>query len=123
LAASKATSIGQANNVLGQFHFVVKGQSAGFTGDFATSPFVPRQAVLVSATKGLEQDSLLRISEVIAQELRGARPVAVLSGPSFAEEAVSGLPTAVSIATADAALGQVLIDFLSIPSFERAQRV
>ena len=40
--------------------------------------FVPRQALLVSATKGLEQDSLLRISEVIAQELRGSPPVAVL---------------------------------------------
>ncbi|HXJ59867.1 MAG TPA: hypothetical protein VNU68_24755, partial [Verrucomicrobiae bacterium] len=34
---------GAGNNVLGQFHFVVKGQSAGFTGDFATSPFVRRQ--------------------------------------------------------------------------------
>ena len=56
----------------------------------AAAPFVPRQALIVSATKGLEQDTLLRMSEVIAQEVRGARPVAVLSGPSFAMEVARG---------------------------------
>ena len=60
----------------------------------SAAPFVPRQALIVSATKGLEQDTLLRASEVIAQEVRGARPVAVLSGPSFAIEVARGLPTA-----------------------------
>jgi glycerol-3-phosphate dehydrogenase (NAD(P)+) len=68
--------------------------------------FVPRHALLVSATKGLEQHSLLRISEVIAQELRGASPVAVLSGPSFAMEVARGLPTAVCVACADPVLAE-----------------
>jgi glycerol-3-phosphate dehydrogenase (NAD(P)+) len=68
--------------------------------------FVPRQALLVSATKGLEQDTLLRISDVIAQELRGSRPVAVLSGPSFASEVARGLPTAVCVACVDPVLAQ-----------------
>src|SRR5262245_26798951 len=47
----------------------------------SAAPFIPRQALIVSATKGIEQDTLLRVSEVIAQEVRGARPVVVLSGP------------------------------------------
>ena len=70
------------------------------------APFVPRQALIVSAIKGLEQDTLLRISEVIAQEIRGARPVVVLSGPSFATEVARGLPTAVSVASADPVLAE-----------------
>jgi len=72
----------------------------------AAAPFVPRQALLVSATKGLEQDSLLRISEVIAQELRGSPPVAVLSGPSFAMEVALGRPTAVCVACVDPVLAE-----------------
>lgn len=72
----------------------------------SAAPFVPRQALIVSATKGIEQDTLLRVSEVIAQEVRGARPVAVLSGPSFASEVARGLPTAVSVACIDPVLAE-----------------
>ena len=72
----------------------------------AAAPFISRQALIVSATKGIEQDTLLRVSEVIAQEVRGARPVAVLSGPSFAIEVARGLPTAVSVACADPVLAE-----------------
>ncbi len=59
-------------------------------------------AVVVSATKGLEQDTLFRTSEVIAQEMGARARVAVLSGPSFAAELARQLPTAVSVASADA---------------------
>lgn len=72
----------------------------------SASPFIPRQALIVSATKGLEQDTLLRVSEVIAQEVRGARPIVVLSGPSFAVEVARGLPTAVCVACADPVLAE-----------------
>jgi len=61
-------------------------------------------ATVVSATKGLERTSLFRVSEVIAQELGGRVHVAVLSGPSFASELARELPTAVSVASADAAI-------------------
>jgi glycerol-3-phosphate dehydrogenase (NAD(P)+) len=66
--------------------------------------FVPRDAILVSATKGLETDSLERMSQVIADEVP-RRAVAVLSGPSFALEVARGMPTAVVVAStkADAA--------------------
>ena len=72
----------------------------------SAAPFIPRKALIVSAIKGIEQDTLLRISEVVAQEVRGARPVAVLSGPSFAIEVAQGLPTAVSVACADPVLAE-----------------
>jgi glycerol-3-phosphate dehydrogenase (NAD(P)+) len=72
----------------------------------SAAPYISRQALIVSATKGLEQDTLLRISEVIAQEVRGARPVVVLSGPSFAIEVARKLPTAVAVACADPVLAE-----------------
>ena len=61
--------------------------------------FVPPGAIVVSATKGLEADSLERMSQVIADEVP-RRPVAVLSGPSFALEVARGMPTAVVVASA-----------------------
>lgn len=60
---------------------------------------VRRHATIVSATKGLESDSLLRMSQVIAEELGPDRPVVVLSGPSFASEVARDLPTAVLAAS------------------------
>jgi glycerol-3-phosphate dehydrogenase (NAD(P)+) len=71
-------------------------------------------SVVVSATKGLEQDTLFRMSEVIEQELGPSVRVAVLSGPSFAAELARELPTAVSVASRDGAVvGRVQADFRS----------
>lgn len=61
------------------------------------------QAVIVSATKGLEAGTLLRMSEVIGQEAGAGHPVVVLSGPSFASEVARQLPTAILVASHDAA--------------------
>jgi len=62
---------------------------------------VAPHATIVSATKGLESETLLRMSEVIAQELGPARPVVALSGPSFALEVANQLPTAVLAASSN----------------------
>ena len=62
------------------------------------APYVSSNMILVSATKGLEAGSLLRMSEVIEEELGSIRSLVVLSGPSFSNELVSGVPTAVSVA-------------------------
>ncbi len=62
-------------------------------------PLIPPRAVIVSATKGLEADTLLRPSEVVAQEAGPSHPVVVLSGPSFAREVARELPTAVCAAS------------------------
>jgi glycerol-3-phosphate dehydrogenase (NAD(P)+) len=60
-------------------------------------------AVLVSTTKGLETDTLLRMSQLVEQQTGNGHPVVVLSGPSFAAEVARGLPTVVVAASADAA--------------------
>jgi glycerol-3-phosphate dehydrogenase (NAD(P)+) len=65
----------------------------------------PPEAVFVSATKGLEVDTLQRMTEVAAAEAPG-RALAVLSGPSFALEVGKGLPTAVVVASADHAVAE-----------------
>ena len=67
----------------------------------------PEGAILVSATKGLEIDTLQRMSEVAAAEAPG-RPLAVLSGPSFALEVARGLPTAVVVASSDHAVAEAV---------------
>ena len=63
---------------------------------------VPPECLMISASKGLERGTLLRPSEILAELLPG-RPVAVLSGPSHAEEVARGLPASVVAASAEAA--------------------
>src|ERR1700730_1596764 len=86
-------------------------------------PHLSPEMVLVSATKGLEPSTHLRMSKVIAEVLTVASPgkisprMAILSGPSFAAEAASGEPTAVVLASDDAALGAELQEQVAAPSF------
>ncbi len=81
----------------------------------AVAPLLRAGQTIVSATKGLEDRSYLRMTEVIHAAIakRGLRlPVGVLSGPSFAQEVAAGLPTAVTVAFAvenDAARVQGLL--------------
>ena len=78
------------------------------------APLVPPGAIIVSAAKGIEVGTLLRMSEVIEQELGTSRPVTVLSGPSFAAEVARGAPTAVLVAGRSAeAVSAVQHDFRS----------
>jgi glycerol-3-phosphate dehydrogenase (NAD(P)+) len=63
-------------------------------------PFVPANALICSATKGIENDSLSLMSDVLLQELGHAvQPrLTYLSGPSFAKEVAQGQPTVVVVA-------------------------
>jgi glycerol-3-phosphate dehydrogenase (NAD(P)+) len=72
----------------------------------AAARFVEPTATVVSATKGLEVETLLRATEIIEQELGRDRPIVALSGPSFAAEVARGLPTAVSVASMDLAAAE-----------------
>jgi glycerol-3-phosphate dehydrogenase (NAD(P)+) len=74
----------------------------------AAAPHLGSHATMVSATKGLEADTLLRMSEVMAQELGHNRPIVVLSGPSFAMEVAKQLPTVVVAASDDRAAGDLV---------------
>ncbi|WP_085936600.1 NAD(P)H-dependent glycerol-3-phosphate dehydrogenase [Enhydrobacter aerosaccus] len=71
---------------------------------------------IVICAKGIEAKTGLLMPEVLA-ECQPGRAIAVLSGPSFAEEVVRGLPTAVSIATADHELGRRLAATLAAAAF------
>ncbi len=57
------------------------------------APFLPDGAILISVTKGIERGTHLRMSEIVREETGGKYPVAVLSGPSHAEEVARRLPT------------------------------
>jgi glycerol-3-phosphate dehydrogenase (NAD(P)+) len=75
---------------------------------------VSPDALVICATKGLEQGTLLRMSQVIGTELPHVSEVAVLSGPSFAAELARELPTAVVVAsTANVAAEHVQAEFRS----------
>src|SRR6202158_5196687 len=75
---------------------------------------VPSGSVLLSATKGLEPSSALRMSELLSQLVPG-RAVAVLSGPSCAREVAVGLPTALVVASTEATVARTLQEGLSAP--------
>ena len=68
------------------------------------------------ATKGFEIASGL-LPHQVAAEILGARPGAVVSGPTFAREVGAGLPTAMTVASTDAAFAQALAARLAGPSF------
>ncbi|HWA20969.1 MAG TPA: NAD(P)H-dependent glycerol-3-phosphate dehydrogenase [Caulobacterales bacterium] len=73
-------------------------------------------APVVLCAKGVEQKSLALMSEVLAEAAPDA-PAAVLSGPGFAVDVARMLPTATTIACADAALGARLVATIGMPSF------
>lgn len=56
-------------------------------------PAAAPDTLLVTAAKGIERDTHLRMSQILEQETGGAFPIAALSGPSHAEEVGRGLPT------------------------------
>lgn len=71
---------------------------------------------LILCSKGIEEGSGLMLHQV-AREVCPTSPVAVLSGPTFAHEVAAGLPTAVTLACEDAALGETLRERLGAPAF------
>jgi len=81
-------------------------------------PHLRRGVAVVSGTKGIENDTLQRMSEVTALELGDAlRAFAVLSGPTFALETARGDPTAAVVASHDLALAEEVQHAMSSPTF------
>ncbi|MDR1605235.1 MAG: NAD(P)-dependent glycerol-3-phosphate dehydrogenase [Gracilibacteraceae bacterium] len=77
---------------------------------------LPAGSIVVNTAKGLEENTHLRLSEVIRAELP-QHAVAVLSGPSHAEEVGREVPTAVVSAAADPAVAEAVQDMLMTASF------
>lgn len=77
---------------------------------------VKAHGILVSCTKGIEHGTRLRMSEILARDLPGST-IAVLSGPSHAEEMAAGVPTAVALGCDDGEALHAIKAVLSQPSF------
>ncbi len=71
---------------------------------------------LILCAKGIEEQSGRLLHEV-AMEACPAAPIAVLSGPTFAQEVANGLPTAVTLAAQDSGLAEQLRDRIARPTF------
>jgi glycerol-3-phosphate dehydrogenase (NAD(P)+) len=84
----------------------------------AAQPEVSRDSVLVSATKGLQEQSLKTMGELFAEVFGAGRQnrFAFLSGPTFASEIARGLPGAVTVAAYDDAVCRDVQETLSTPS-------
>ena len=78
--------------------------------------FPPGDAPLILCSKGMEAESFAFPVD-IARDVTPSRPVAVLSGPTFAHEVAAGLPTAITLAAADPALADALAQAIARPHF------
>ena len=76
----------------------------------------PSGVPAVICSKGIEETSCALMSEVVS-EILPRNPIAVLSGPAFAAEVASNLPTAVTLASEDETLAKVLMETLNTPVF------
>ena len=75
----------------------------------------PGSAPLVTCAKGIERGTHAFMTEVLAQAAPNRRS-AILSGPSFAADVAAGLPTALTLASADEKLARALCDALRGPT-------
>jgi len=85
-------------------------------------PHLRPEMLFVSATKGIENDTFLRMSEVITDVLRQAQKpfvprIGALSGPTFAKEVALRQPTAITVASNDKELGSIVQKEFSDPRF------
>ena len=82
-------------------------------------PFLQESMLFVSATKGLENGTLLRVSEVIFEVLQAqfTPRIAVISGPTFAREVAKGEPTALVVASGDQSVAESVQAAFSGPTF------
>lgn len=99
--------------VAGATTVVVAVPSHAFRGLLqALAPKLQQGARLAWATKGLEPDTCKLLHEVAEEVIGPGIPKAVLSGPTFAREVAAGLPTAITVASADAACARGLAERL-----------
>ena len=80
-------------------------------------PWVPQEAIVVSASKGIEEETARRMSEVMSEATGAGDRVAVLSGPSFAREVAEALPTALTAAAGDMDHAEFVQHYFASPMF------
>lgn len=82
----------------------------------AVSPYIDKDALVVSVTKGIEEGTLLRMSQVVSQET-GHSTVVALTGPCHAEEVAVGIPTGCVAACEDKAAAEFVQDAFMSDTF------
>ena len=78
------------------------------------APGLQQDQVLLSASKGIEEKTFLRMSQVMSAH--SDNPIGSLGGPSFAQEVAAAMPTAITISIADPQIGKLLQDDFTSPS-------
>ncbi len=78
------------------------------------APLLTKDQIVISASKGIEENSFLRMSQVIASVTNC--PCGVLSGPSFAQEVAAGMPTAIVVASSSPKVAQTIQKEFTTPS-------
>ena len=106
-ATSKLRNLSESNAIL----LVSPAQFMRQTCE-SVSEFCPNETPLIICSKGIEEESGALMSEVVSETLPGM-PVAVLSGPTFAQEVAKNLPSALTLSCDDENLAKVLIETLS----------
>jgi glycerol-3-phosphate dehydrogenase (NAD(P)+) len=83
------------------------------------APFIPRQALLLSLAKGLEQGTLKRMTEVAAEVVpdHAGERIGVLTGPNIATEVAAGMPTASVVAMGDTGAAESVQQLFMTDSF------
>lgn len=81
------------------------------------SPFLAEQDAVIWATKGLELDTGKLLHQVLEEELPQCKAYGVVSGPTFAGEVASGLPTAMTVAATDAGLAHAVAEAFQAPNY------
>ena len=84
------------------------------------APLLTPKQILLSASKGIEEKTFCRMSQVMAENAPN-NPIGTVGGPSFAQEVAAAMPTAITIAIEDPMLGKSLQDAFSSSSL-RAYR-
>jgi len=79
-------------------------------------PYLNPECIVVNTAKGLEENTFLRLSQVLEEELPG-HPLAVLSGPSHAEEVARNVHTAVVVAAQKIEVAEAVQDLIMSPTF------
>ncbi|MBB42508.1 MAG: glycerol-3-phosphate acyltransferase [Rhodospirillaceae bacterium] len=82
----------------------------------AIAPALRPLTPIVICSKGIEQETGQLMTEIASNTLIN-HPIAILSGPTFAEEVARGLPTAVTLATSDKVVGKTLVDAIGTQTF------
>lgn len=79
------------------------------------SKYVPGEVPIVSVAKGIENDTLLRPTQILADVLGGKTTCAVLSGPTIADELAKALPATACVACSNESLGKKIQQAFNVP--------